>query len=242
MTTTEFKNEFLIGYDKITNYDAPGYLDDEISVFLTQSQERFIKTRYNAFGNKYHKGFEQNEKRRKELNNLISRHEVVSNTNTFSNHPYGHIVGYPDDFMWAIEESAENTSLCSDSKRVRIIPITHDQYTININNPFKKPEPGLWWRMEIESTIATRRVEIITDTNFAQTDTFTYYLRYLRLPSPIIVSDISPLTIDGISAQTECELNNETHREIIDGAIIIALENTEEKRLQTKVAVDAANE
>ena len=254
MNIAEFKNEFLIGYDKITNYDAPGYTDEEISVFLTQSQERFIKTRYNALGNKYKKGFEQTEKRRKELNELIKDY-----TKSITNLPFtipavgethidGKLVQLPEDFMWAIEEEVEDleNTECANRKRIRVKPTTHDEYSINIHNPFKKPSSGLFWRMEHDRTVLDYitpgtpkpTVEIITD----GIQWFKYHLRYIKLPNPIIVANIAPQTVDGISTPTECELNIQTHREIVDGAIAIALENTEQKRLQSKIAIDTANE
>ena len=39
MDAQQMKYEFDVGYDKITNFDAPGYEPKEISTFLTRSQE-----------------------------------------------------------------------------------------------------------------------------------------------------------------------------------------------------------
>ena len=39
MTAEQMKYEFDVGYDKITNFDAPGYEPKEISTFLTRAQE-----------------------------------------------------------------------------------------------------------------------------------------------------------------------------------------------------------
>ena len=58
MTSAEMQEEFLILYDKITNFDAPGYEDDEISRFLTKAQERLVLHIMNPLGNKYVTGFE----------------------------------------------------------------------------------------------------------------------------------------------------------------------------------------
>ena len=38
MTSAQMKYEFEVGYDRITNFDAPGYEPKEISTFLTKSQ------------------------------------------------------------------------------------------------------------------------------------------------------------------------------------------------------------
>ena len=42
MTAEQMKYEFNVGYDKITNFDAPGYVPKEISTFLTRAQESII--------------------------------------------------------------------------------------------------------------------------------------------------------------------------------------------------------
>lgn len=42
MTAEQMKYEFDVGYDKITNFDAPGYVPKEISTFLTRAQESII--------------------------------------------------------------------------------------------------------------------------------------------------------------------------------------------------------
>jgi hypothetical protein len=42
MTAEQMKYEFDVGYDKITNFDAPGYEPKEISTFLTKAQEELI--------------------------------------------------------------------------------------------------------------------------------------------------------------------------------------------------------
>jgi len=42
MTYGEMKTRFLVGYDAITNFTAPGYTDAEISGFLNQSQDLLV--------------------------------------------------------------------------------------------------------------------------------------------------------------------------------------------------------
>ena len=46
MTLNDFKLEFLVLYDKVANFAAPGYLDDEISIFLTKAQKRIKLSLY----------------------------------------------------------------------------------------------------------------------------------------------------------------------------------------------------
>ena len=42
MTAEQMKYEFDVGYDRITNFDAPGYVPKEISTFLTRAQEQLV--------------------------------------------------------------------------------------------------------------------------------------------------------------------------------------------------------
>src|SRR6187402_1923649 len=71
MTNQELKNEFLIHYNAIATNSAPGLDDYEISVFLTKAQLELVKNYYNPLGNKYRDGFENSEKRRNDLKELL---------------------------------------------------------------------------------------------------------------------------------------------------------------------------
>lgn len=53
-----------------------------------------------------------------------------------------------------------------------------------------------------------------------------YTLKYVKKPTPIILDDLSTyssdLSIDGISTKTECVMPIETHREILERAVLLA--------------------
>lgn len=57
-----------------------------------------------------------------------------------------------------------------------------------------------------------------------KSDNINYQLRYVKIPSPIILVDLSSsgLKIDGIDTITECTLPSELHREILQRAIELA--------------------
>jgi len=112
MTTTEFYNEFLVHYDRVTNNDAPGLNAYEISVLLTEAQRRIVKSNYQGKSNILKKGFEQTEKRRKDLSELIMASistTGASLTSLSSNQSGAHQDAYffdlPTNFWLAIEES-----------------------------------------------------------------------------------------------------------------------------------------
>ena len=73
-------------------------------------------------------------------------------------------------------------------------------------------------------------------------------LRYLKYPKPIILTDLSVafpsegLSIDGETAQSNCELNESLHREILDRAVELALRDYKPQNLESKIQLDMRNE
>lgn len=228
MTATEMKQEFLILYDKITNFDAPGYEDIEISIFLTKAQERIVLNKIRSLGNKYREGFEESEIRRKELVELVKGVTItvpsISQANVL---PNGTFFDLPTDCLFAISEEVTTASAigCSNGKRLRIKPVTHDEYAINKNNPFQKPNILRYvWRLDYQD----RKHELLTDGTFTIAQ---YHLRYLKTLIPIIIGTD---TIDGAVGPLNCELNNIMHKMIIDEAVKIATGITDPEKYQLK--------
>lgn len=247
MTAPEMKNEFLIELDRVAALDAPSYTDREISDLLTRSQERLIKRRYNPYGNKYQEGFEQTEKRRKELRKLVKgpydssgtplAQKSSDQTTALNN---GEIFDLPDDLWLTVQESAIVTSSddCSDLTRdidndgteeklkyASVSPITHDEINSNWNNPFRKPTDTRVWRLdhsaEVNNTLYNIH-ELVTNDDYTVVD---YLIRYIRYPRPIIVGPLSD-PLFGLSTQTDPELDDTFHREIVSEAVTFAVHTT----------------
>lgn len=232
MTAAEMKDEFLVLYDKITNFAAPGYEDDEISRFLSKAQERIVLHDYNPQGNKYQQGFEQTEQRRKDLQELVPP-EVACTPSVLQTGvlPNATFFDLPIDCLYALGEEVtigHPTDTCMNGKRIGVKPITQDEYRINRKNPFKKPfasnNDGVTWRLDRN----IRRHELITDGIFTIT---TYHLSYLKKPNPII---IGANIIEGITGPQNCQLNTILHRRIIDEAVNIATGTTDPQSYQVK--------
>lgn len=229
MTAQEAKYEFLLYFEN-NNFSAGGYEGNEISSFLSKAQERYIKTHYNPKGNKYREGFEASEKRRRDLAELLKSAEIDGTTGASASqtgvNENGKFFDLPSDFMWTANEevlvSYTNCLNATTTQRASVKPVTHDEYLANKNNPFKKPYAkdgeGLVWRMDFSSD-TQKRCELITDGTFTISK---YYLRYFKqLPDVDIDNNIGFV------------LDSNIHREIIDLAIQIALENAQEQRWQT---------
>jgi hypothetical protein len=244
MTATEFNNEFdVIYYSAASNGAAP--LDDyEKSVFLTQAQEEIIKNYYNPKGNKYQEGFEATEKRRNDLGAIVHTATSVPFTDTtaqISNRSL--FFGLPNDLWLIAYERLKVVSAdpCLNNKTVDVVPVTLDEYSLLINNPFKKPSKKIAFRLNLNNVLGTlRRVEIVHGESYTPTE---YYFRYLKKPNPIIVANLPiGLSIDNITTQSDCELNPIVHREILNRAVELALESTGNPRVQSKVQLNQRNE
>jgi hypothetical protein len=127
-------------------------------------------------------------------------------------------------------------------------PITHDQYTINYFNPFKKPYDELCWRIDFSKEVALgtypRRHEIITDGTYTIEE---YSVRYYKRPPPIIVPIpivYPPFSIDGVLvpagfAGQDCVLDAGVHKQIIDKAVRLAVAALQETNSYQVKAVEA---
>ncbi len=231
LSAAEMKEEFLIGYDRITNLAAPGYTDDEISLFLNRGQEAIIEINYRGL-NRLREGFEASEKRRQDLSELIRDAVDSSGTlttaisaNQFGNLPHGSFFDLPSDFLYAITERAETDIVCDEvNKVIDIKPITHDMFNINKDNPWKEPSNDLIWRLDYSretiNPAIPQRHELISDGSYTITK---YFLRYLK----------KPLEID-ITNGINCELDQSLHRDIVGKAVEFALENIMDPRFQSK--------
>jgi hypothetical protein len=237
MTATEMRDLFLVLYDKVTNLAAPGYTDSEIAQFLNKAQLQFVKQRYNHKGNKYRDGFEKTEKRRKDLSEL-TRNADLGSTSVSSSQagvsPNGVFYDLPTDFLYALREEVtiSSSDSCVDGNRISVKPVTHDEYTINISNPFKKPDTGQVWRLDYSRDFAgsanAKRHEVITGGSYTIS---TYHLRYLKRPVDIDIAN-----------SVDSELDESIHEEIVDMAVRIATGITDPQSYQLKVAEENKTE
>ncbi|AGO48978.1 Putative structural protein [Cellulophaga phage phi14:2] len=241
MTVSELKNEFNILYDSISSNSAPGIDDYEMSVFLTKAQLELVKSKFEPLSNKLQRGFEGNTKRRNDLKELIRDYktslERVLNKHVNSDSQF---FALPSDVLYPIQEQA--ILVCNGkNKTVTITPKTHDEYNIQIENPFRKPYNKEVWRMDYSSKEAGNDiVELISDSKVKE-----YNLRYLKTPDPIIISD---LTVFGeglsINGKTSPSIGDLTafHTEILDRAVELANRAYRENSLQSNVQLNTRNE
>ena len=245
MTTVEMNNEFDIHYNAIASQSAPGLDLYEKSVYLTKAQEEIVKNHYTAEGNKYKEGFENSEKRRVDLKELVKTYNSTTSiisSNGLSNDSKFFTI--PDDvFLMVYETATLDTGDCSNGIQTEVVPKTHDEYNVQYGNPFKKPDKSTIWRLNISKFGDDNVVELICPFKI-----LNYKIRYIKYPNPIILTDLNitfpseGLSINSITALTECELDQSIHKEILDRAVEIALRDYKPSNLESKIQLDLRNE
>lgn len=224
MTTEEFSNEFDTLLNSYSTIEAFGKtpstveLDEyEKSVFLTKAQEEIVVESYTG-KNQFGESFERTEEIRRYLSDLVKTvvlsdkltgHVGLSKTSMFFQ--------LPEDVWFITYESAtlEDERLgCLDGEEATIVPVTQDEYYRIAKNPFRGPSKGRAVRLDIGDGV----IEIISDYNIDK-----YLVRYLSRPKPIVLVDLSELSVNGIKVRTECELNPVIHRAILERAVRLAI-------------------
>lgn len=248
MNIVEFSNEFDILYDNLATKGAPGIDQYEKSVYLTTAQLEIIKDYYTPKSNRKQEGFENTEKRRADLKELIRDHKsILTIDSTHNISPDSQFFRIPSDTFLIIQEQATLSSngSCESGRTAKVEPKTHDEYNIQINNPFRQPDAKNIWRMDYYSHQGgTRNVELISPIKIQE-----YHLRYIKYPSPIILTDLSAgeflgmnLSIDGKTTPQTCRLSIEIHREILNRAVELATRDYRENSLQAKMQTNLRNE
>ena len=228
MNVQEMHLAFKIGVDKVDSLNYPDFQPNEIDFLLNQSQERFVKQRY-GLNNTKGKSFESDQKRTDDLravikNSIIKPLTYDSNNNISVNARFAQL---PSDYWFAVNERVDLESLDCNGKTVTSVGfvrvINHDNFNIIEDDPFEEPTKDKVVRLMIGNNaelISANGVNIIN-----------YRLRYLRRPIGM-----------NIDTNINCELADHTHNEIVNGAVLIALETIESKRTSSFLSVEKNNE
>lgn len=218
MTIQEFHIAFKLGLDKLDSQNYPDILPEEIDFLLNNAQDRFVKQRYGR-NNPKREGFEETQKRTEDLKTLIKSAHITPNVYSIDNiSNSARFYTLPIDHRYIVQEQVDVTYLDCNSNpitnKLLVRPIQHNDYDKILNDPFNRPNTTKVLRLMAEG-----KVELITASGYTLG---TYYLRYIKKP------DRMDITIG-----TTCELPEDVHQEIVDGAVALALENIESRRTQT---------
>lgn len=219
MTNKEFSDGFstlLNSFGITPNITLDEY---EKSTFLTNAQEQLIIDIYSGRNIIYGKSFEQTEEIRRYLSNLVETYETSTKvTGKLGLSQDSVFFEIPQDTWFITYEVAflkDSRLGCLDGIEASVVPLPQDDLYRAKDNPFRGPSKDRVLRLDIKSDLA----ELISKYNVDK-----YLMRYISQPTPIILVDLpDELSINGVSTESECELNPVVHRAILERAVQLAI-------------------
>ena len=219
MTNKEFSDGFstlLNSFGVTPNITLDEY---EKSTFLTNAQEQLIIDIYSGRNVIYGKSFEQTEEIRRYLSNLVETYETSTKvTGKLGLSKDSVFFEIPQDTWFITYEVAflkDSRLGCLDGIEASVVPLPQDDLYRAKDSPFRGPSKDRVLRLDIKSDLA----ELISKYNVDK-----YLMRYISQPTPIILVDLPDgLSINGVSTESECELNPVVHRAILERAVQLAI-------------------
>lgn len=239
-TANEMAERVLVGANLLVGSGASDWEDEELTILLSISQRRVIKSLLTFKQNENRESFEETEVRSQGLSALINTaSNITPNPISPDNLSGGRFFNLPSNFYKAILEIVTTNKLdCTKIGNVKltlsVIPIGHGEYTKFYNSKYRGPiiqyNEGICWRLTYSSSTSSlldvtaktpKRHELISNGYEIE----NYYLRYLKIPENIVVNR------DDESEQRNCELDSMVQDAIIDEAISLAKDYTDRQRL-----------
>jgi hypothetical protein len=199
---------------------APGIDAYEKSVFLTKAQEQIVTAIYDG-------SFEGSEKLRECISPLVKT--VTFTAPLTDNIPIGVSSDSKfykideDEHLWYIvyESISLTDETCESKKQVTVKPVKVDEYHRIRKNPFRKARKHEALRLNTEGLI-----EIVYPE-----DNYTYSVRFIRRPNPIMIPVVDPLEVKDLKISEKdydvngvnCELLDAIHRTIVETAVNLAI-------------------
>lgn len=218
MNLTEMHQEFKVLSDKLDTASLPGFEPEEIDLLLNRAIERFIKQRYSSKGNTKFDGFEEDQKRIDDLRGVLTTQKltplILQGLNLYT-------IQLPDNYWFRIRVTLDiNNITCSKTiLNHKVRTIQHNSLTDAIDDPFNKPsiDDGAIITFEGSNILVYTANDFIPD---------ALNITYIKRPTTLDINS-TPLQVP--------DLTEETHREIIDIAVSMALEIIESQRYQSNL-------
>ena len=218
MNLNEFYNEFNLAYNNLSSNQAAGLNFYEISVYLTKAEYALVDALY--------KEFETSEEARRKLANIVVTQQLGKLTNLNSTDfifPDNTVAfNLPSDLRYIINEKlkmSDTADRCIRGRLIDVTPASHDEVDRLIRNPFRFNNTRVF-RLDTSKS-NNPYVEIITkDKNVAY-----YQIRYIKTPPPIVLEDLGTDSVEGVSTQSDCILQDSLHRQIVEIAAKMAYQD-----------------
>ena len=225
----------------------------EKSVLLTQAQDIIVKSYFDGTLNPQGQGFDDTARRQVDFSSLITVATITAASPQPSTvfDARGIIFKLPlvptnvantCNVLFMLNEKIEYRAVTNATgpvygpiKTLVVVPISNKEYDREMSKAFAQPLKKQAWRLfqndstgyDIDSELIVK--QSIRDKYKASPAAvgeieIKYKIRYIRRPKPIVLEALPDgLTIDGIDAQTECELNPILHVDILNKAVELAI-------------------
>lgn len=263
MTIGEMYTMFDLAVDKISSSAVADITMFQRDFLFNAACENFIKQRYGDNNNSF-RGFEDIQKRTDDLSSLVKNAKLpllgvgFHNTGEYPTKIYS----IPDDYWLSITESVTVNTKCGVFTS-GVIQGRHSEIYTRLRNSFHRPQGEKVFRiMHSNGSVdnSNNVIEVFHDKNSTIIEYRLVYIaeyKKLRGVSPEnldkIVSfpnikplpsyhffpdDTTPQVVNGVTLQSwavlEYWMNPETHKEIVDIAVKMALDMIESPRLQSQ--------
>lgn len=213
MTVLEMHDYFKVLVDKEDSLNYPNFEAEHIDFFLNDTgQDILVKQRYSGRPDAFGHSFEETQKRTDDLRILVTNSVISNGVNNEDNKPNSRFFTLPTNYWFAIgEEAVVEYTDCngqSTTKTVRVKPISHDDYSKVIRDPFARPTQD-----EILRLMYQDKAELIGP---ADATIDSYVLRYIRKPARI-----------SLATSTDCELSDHLHLDVVQFAVTAAIRSTQ---------------
>lgn len=218
MTIDEAHIEFEITLDKRSTSQAPEMPAEVIDYFLNEAIARFVKTRYGK-NNIYQAGFEEIQKRTEDLRTLVVTESLPTIAVPYETTDYVQVdlTATSAEYWFFVRGRAEVSNTCGTGfKKIKLIQ--QDDLEVVLEDPFNSPKAG---RPIVY--FENGNIIIVSDGTFTVSN---FKLTFIKQPAQVD---------DGTygNPAVQFDMPEHTHKEIVQLAADIAIENIESQRVQT---------
>ncbi len=235
MTIQEMHIELSQAADKLASSAYSDLLPEQRDYFLNEAITRYVKTNYSG-NNTLNASFEQIQKRTDDLKTLVKTEFPSISTVSTETSIYKADLSTiyldealsslsTDKYWFYLRGRARLVKAGCTSTYVSVIIYQHDDLDEVIHDPFKKS-----CTQELVGYFENNYLYMISPEGYTIDKC---KLTFLKKPIEVRYGSVYPTPVSNI----DCDLPEHTHKEIIQTAVIIMMENLESPRLQTAVAM-----
>jgi len=222
----------------------------EKSVLLTQAQDIIVKSYFDGSLNPQGQGFDDSTRRQVDFSSLITVATLSTSgaTSKFDERgimfklPLMGVTANTCDVLFVLNEKLDCNTITNatgpvygPTKTYVVVPISHKEYDREMSKAYAQPLKKQAWRLfQNDATGFDVDTELIVNESIAKKYKaspsavgdirIVYKMRYVRRPKPIVLVDLPDgLSIDGVTAETQCELNPILHVDILNKAVELAI-------------------